>query len=100
MSVERSSCAGKWKDGRSTMNQESEDKAIKELYQRLKREDERSAPSFTGSLAAARSRLETRGPSNRLRRSLAVVAAILIAFGFIVYRAIQNGRQKTNVVIT
>jgi len=106
MSVERNSCAGKWKDGRSTMKQESEEKTIKELFQRLKQEDERRAPSFADSLATARSRLETRGRSVRARASnwprwaLAAVAAILIAFGFIVYRAIQNRPQKPNGVIT
>jgi len=106
MSVEKNSCAGKWKDGKSTMKQESEEKTIKELFQRLKQEDERSAPSFADSWAAARSRLETRGQSVRAqasnwpRWSLAAVAAILIAFGFIIYRAIQNRPPKTDSVIT
>src|SRR5215475_3787918 len=106
MSVERNSCAGKWKDGKSTMKQESEEKTIKELFQRLKQEDERRAPSFADSWADARSRLETRGQSVRSRASnwprwsLAAVAAILIAFGFIVYRAIQNEPQKGRGVIT
>ena len=106
MSVEKNSCAGKWKDGKSTMKQESEEKTIKELFQRLKREDERSAPSFADSWAAARSRLETRGrtvrarASNWPRWSLAAVAAILIAFGFIVYRVIHKEQQKANSVIT
>jgi hypothetical protein len=106
MSVERNSCAGEWKDGKSTMKQESEEKTIKELFQRLKQEDERSAPSFADSWAAARSRLETRGQtvrawaSNWPRWSLAAVAAILIVFGFIVYRVIQNEPQKADSVIT
>jgi hypothetical protein len=104
MIVERNSCAGKWKDGKSTMKQESEEKAIKELFQRLKQEDERRAPSFADSLAAARSRLETQvvraRASNWPRWALAAVAAILIAFGFIVYRVIQNRPQKPNGVIT
>jgi hypothetical protein len=88
------------------MKQESEERTIKELFQRLKREDERRAPSFADSWATARSRLETRGQSVRAqasnwpRRSLAAVAAILIAFGFIVYRVIQNQPQKANSVIT
>jgi hypothetical protein len=88
------------------MKQESEEKTIKELFQRLKQEDERSAPPFADSWAAARSRLETRKQSGRAqasnwtRWSLAAVAAILIAFGFIVYRAIQNEPQKANGVIT
>jgi hypothetical protein len=82
------------------MKQESEEKTLKELFRRLKREDERRAPSFAASMAAARSRLEARGKSSWPRRSLAVVAAILIASGFIVYRAIQNGPQKNNSVIT
>jgi hypothetical protein len=104
MSVERNSCAGKWKDGKSTMKQESEEKTIKELFQRLKQEDERRAPSFADSFAAARSRLETQSvrarASNWPRWALAAVTAILIAFGFIVYRAIQNRPQKPNAVIT
>ncbi len=76
------------------------------MFQRLKQEDERRAPSFADSWAAARSRLETRSQSVRAqasnwpRWSLAAVAAILIAFGFIVYRAIQNEPQKANGVIT
>jgi hypothetical protein len=87
------------------MKQEQEEKTIKELFQRLKREDERRAPSFADSWAAARSRLETRDQSVRTqasnwpRWSLAAVAAILIAFGFIVYRVIQNEPQKDNSVI-
>jgi len=50
--------------------------------------------------------LETRGQSVRAqasnwpRWSLAAVAAILIAFGFIIYRAIQNRPPKTDSVIT
>src|SRR5215475_11500074 len=100
MSEERNSCAGKWKDGKSTMKQESEEKTIKELFQRLKQEDERRAPSFADSWTAARARMETRGQSvpaqalNWPRWSLAAVVAILIAFGFILYRAIQNEPQK------
>jgi hypothetical protein len=88
------------------MKQEPEEKTIKELFQRLKQEDERSAPSFADSWAAARSRLETRGQSIRAqasnwpRWSLAAVVAILIAFGFIVYRVIQNEPQKADRVIT
>ena len=88
------------------MKQESEEKTIKELFQRLKQEDERRAPSFADSWADARSRLETRGQSVRSRASnwprwsLAAVAAILIAFGFIVYRVIQNEPQKADSVIT
>jgi hypothetical protein len=88
------------------MKQESEEKTIKELFQRLKQEDERSAPPFDDSWAAARSRLETREQSGRAqtsnwtRWSLAAVAAILIALGFIVYRAIQNEPQKANGVNT
>jgi hypothetical protein len=88
------------------MKQEQEETTIKELFQRLKQEDERRAPSFADSWAATRSRLETRGQSVRAQASnwphwsLAAVAAILITFGFIVYRAIQNEPQKTNSVIT
>jgi hypothetical protein len=86
------------------MKQESEEKTIKELFQRLKQDDELRAPSFADSLAAARSRLETQSvrarASNWPRWALAAVAAILIAFGFIVYRAIQNRPQKPNGVIT
>ena len=106
MIVERDSSAGKWKDGKSTMKQEPEERTIKELFQRLKQEDERRAPSFADSWADARSRLETRGQSvgsrasNWPRWSLAAVAAILIAFGFIVYRVIQNEPQKPSGVIT
>src|SRR5215813_8387089 len=106
MSAERNSCADKWKDGRSTMKQESEEKTIKELFQRLKQEDERQASSFADSWATARSRMETRSQSVRAqvlnwpRWSLAAIAAILIAFGFIVYRAIQNKPQKATRVIT
>lgn len=76
------------------------------MFRRLKREDERSAPSFADSWAAARSRLETRCQSGRAktsnwpRWSLAAVAAILIAFGIIAYRAIQNEPQKAGRVIT
>jgi hypothetical protein len=87
------------------MKQEQEETTIKELFQRLKQEDERLAPPFADSWAAARSRLETRGQSVRAqsskwpRWSLAAVAAILIAFGFIVYHAIQNEPQKSNGVI-
>src|SRR5215510_11394128 len=104
MIVERDSSAGKWKDGKSTMKQESEEKTIKELFQRLKQEDERRAPSFADSLAAARSHLETKSvrarASNWPRWALAAVTAILIPFGFIVYRSIQNRPQKPNGVIT
>jgi hypothetical protein len=80
------------------MKQESEEKTIKELFQRLKQEDERRAPSFDDSWAA-RSRRETRAP-NWLRWSMAAAAAILIVFGFIVYRAIQNEPPKPNGAIT
>jgi hypothetical protein len=82
------------------MKQESEEKTIKELFQRLKREDERRAPSFADSWAAARSRMGTRGRSVRARISnwprwaSAAAAAILITFGFISYRAFQNRPQK------
>ncbi|HEX5085427.1 MAG TPA: hypothetical protein VFY40_25600 [Blastocatellia bacterium] len=81
------------------MKQESEEKTIKELFQRLKQEDERRAPSFADSWAAALSRRETRAP-NWLRWSMAAAAAILIVFGFIVYRAIQNEPLKPNGAIT
>jgi hypothetical protein len=87
------------------MKQESEEKTIKELFQRLKQEDERRAPSFADSWAAARSRQEMRGKSGRAQASnwprwaLAAMAAILIAIGFIVYRAIQNEPQKADNVI-
>src|SRR5215813_6902417 len=106
MSVERNSCAGKWKDGKSTMKEEPEERTIKESFQRLKQEDERRAPSFADSWAAARSRLERRSRSVRARASnwprwsLAAVAAILIAFGFIVYLAIHHEPQKGASVIT
>ena len=76
------------------------------MFQRLKQEDERSAPSFADSWDAARSRLETRGQSvrapssNWLRWSLAAVAAILVIFGFIVYRVVQNEPRKNRGVIT
>src|SRR5262245_55007515 len=106
MSMERNSCTSKWKDGKSTMKQESEEKKIEELFQRLRQEDERRAPSFADSWAAARARLETRGRSVRAQASnwprwaLAAVATILIAFGFMVYRAIQYEPQKPNGVIT
>ncbi|MGH9940647.1 MAG: hypothetical protein ACREAM_30755, partial [Blastocatellia bacterium] len=92
--------------GKSTMKQEPEERTIKELFQRLKQEDERRAPSFADSWAAARSRLERRSQSVRAlasnwpRWSLAAVAAILIAFGFIVYRAVQNEPRKANGAIT
>jgi hypothetical protein len=100
------------------MKQEQKETAIKELFQQLKREDERHAPSFADSWAAARSRLEERGQAlrerapnliarrplaqswSRLRWYLAAAAAILIACGFIVYSAIQNGSRKERVVIT
>jgi hypothetical protein len=88
------------------MKQEPEERTIKELFQRLKEEDEWRSSSFADSWAAARSRSETRAQSlraqasNRPRWSLAVVAAILIAFGFIVYRAIQNEPQKADRVVT
>jgi hypothetical protein len=88
------------------MKQEPEERTTKELFQRLKQEDERRAPSFADSWAAARSRLETRGHSVRAlasnwpRGALAAVAAILIVFGFVIYRAIQNEPQKANDVIT
>jgi hypothetical protein len=88
------------------MKQESEEKTIKELFQRLKQEDERGASSFADSWATARSRLETRSQSVRAQASnwprwaLAAVAAILIAFGFIIYHAIQNRPPKTDSVIT
>jgi hypothetical protein len=88
------------------MKQEPEERTIKKLFQRLKQEDEERAPSFADSWAAARSRLETRGQSvraqasNWLRWSFAALAAILIAFGFIVYRVIQNEPQKADGVIT
>jgi hypothetical protein len=84
------------------MKQEQEETTIKELFQRLKQEDERRAPSFADSWAAARSRLETRGQSVRAqasnwpRWSLAAVAAVLITLGFIVYRAFQNEPRKAN----
>src|SRR5262245_61209851 len=105
MSVERNVYAGKSKECKSTMKQEQEEKTIKELFQRLKQEDERRAPSFADSWAAARSRLKTRGQSVRAqasnwpRWSLAAVAAILIAVGFIVYSAIQKEPQKANGAI-
>src|SRR5262245_57489402 len=95
MSVERSGCASRSKDGKSIMKQESEEPTIKELFRRLKQEDERRAPSFADSWITARLRLETRGRSVRAqisnwpRWSWAAVAAILIVFGAIVYRAVQ-----------
>jgi hypothetical protein len=84
------------------MKQEQEETTIKELFRRLKQEDERRARPFADSWAAARSRLETRGQSVRAqasnwpRWSLAAVAAILIALGFIVYRAFQNEPREAN----
>lgn len=86
------------------MKQEPEEKTIKELFQRLRQEDERRAPSFADSWAAARSRLKPRGRSVRAQASnwprWSLAAAILIVFGFVVYRAIQNERQKPNDMIT
>jgi hypothetical protein len=100
------------------MKQEQEETTIKELFQQLKQEDERNAPSFADSWAAAQSRLEERGQdfrahaSNPIARrslaqswswlhwSLAAAAAILIACGFIVYHTNQNGSHKDRVVIT
>jgi hypothetical protein len=99
------------------MKQEQEETTIKELFQQLKQEDERHAPSFADSCAAAQSRLEERGQdfraqvSNPIARrplaqswswrswSLAAAAAILIACGFIVYHTIQNGSRNEPVVI-
>jgi hypothetical protein len=80
------------------MKQESKEKTIKELFQRLKREDERRASSFADSWAAAQSRMETQA-SNWPRWALAAAAVILIAFGFIIYRAIQNRPQNPKSVI-
>jgi hypothetical protein len=100
------------------MKQEQKETTIKELFQQLKREDERHAPSFADSWAAAQSRLEERGQAlrarapnpivrrplaqswSRLRWYLAAAAVILIACGFIVYSAIQNGSHKDRAVIT
>jgi hypothetical protein len=100
------------------MKQEQKETTIKELFQQLKREDERHASSFADSWAAAQSRLEERGQAlrarapnpivrrplaqswSRLRWYLAAAAVILIACGFIVYSAIQNGSQKDRPVIT
>jgi hypothetical protein len=100
------------------MKQEQEETTIKELFQQLKQEDKRDAPSFADSWSAAQSRMEERGqdfrghaPNPIARRplaqswswrswSLAAAAAILIAGGFIVYRTNQNGSRKDRVVIT
>ncbi|MBO0862609.1 MAG: hypothetical protein J2P21_29740 [Chloracidobacterium sp.] len=88
------------------MKQEMEEKTIKELFQRLKHEDDRRAPSFADSWAAAQSRLKPSGQSVRAqalnwpRWSLAVFAAILMILGFIVYHVIQNDPQKAGGVIT
>jgi hypothetical protein len=94
------------------MKQEQKETTIKELFQQLKQEDERQAPSFAESWAAAQSRLEERDQALRARTSnpiarwgwqrwaLAVAATILIACGFIVYRTIQNGSHKGTGVIT
>jgi hypothetical protein len=90
------------------MKQEQKETTIKELFQQLKQEDERQAPSFANSWAAAQSRLEERDQALRARTSnpsvvrwyLAAAAAILIACGFIVYRTIQNGSRKDRVVVT
>jgi hypothetical protein len=99
------------------MKQEQEETTIKELFQRLKQEDERRAPSFSNSWGAAQSRLESRDQAFRTqasdqitrrspfrswswpRLSLATAAVILIACGFIVYSAIQNELQKDNKVV-
>jgi hypothetical protein len=98
------------------MKQEQKETTIKELFQQLKQEDERQAPSFADSWAAAQSRLEERGQGSHARASnpiarrppaqswsglrwyLAAAAAILIACGFIVYRTNQNGSRKDRVV--
>jgi len=100
------------------MKQEQKETTIKELFQQLKQEDERQAPSFTDSWAAAQSRLEERGQASRARASnpiarrsltrsrsrlrwyLTAAAAILIACGFTVYHTIQNGSRKDRVMIT
>jgi hypothetical protein len=93
------------------MKQEQEETTIKELFQQLKQEDERHAPSFADSWAAAQSRLEERGQPHRARTSNPIArwgwprwalaaAAILIACSFIVYRTIQNGSHKDTGVMT
>jgi hypothetical protein len=101
------------------MKQEQEETTIKELFQQLKQEDERQAPSFSDSWRTAQSRLEERGQDSGARASnpivrgplaqswrrwsLAAAAATLIACGFIVisYRTNhQNGSGNDRVVTT
>ncbi|MBO0721223.1 MAG: hypothetical protein J2P41_10390 [Blastocatellia bacterium] len=88
------------------MKQDETEKTIRELFQKLKREDERHAPAFTDVFAAARERLEESRSlvrsAGRLRRnwrwSLVAAASILIAGSFIAYHEIRHdsgNRSKT-----
>ena len=86
------------------MKQKPEETTIKELFQRLKQEDERHAPPFTDSWAAAQSRVESFGRSSRVQSwkwslwSLAAAVGILIICG-LVYYTVQNGSVKDNSVM-
>jgi hypothetical protein len=82
------------------MKKEKKETTIKELFQQLKREDEKQAPSFTDSLAAAQSLMTARSRASRARWPLAAVAAILIACGFIIFYAIRNGSDQSNSLVT
>lgn len=62
------------------MNQEREERTIRELFRQLKRGDEQSAPPFATSLAAARSRNQ-RADRFRFVRPAVVAIMVLLLFG-------------------
>jgi hypothetical protein len=76
------------------MKQEPEETRIRELFQRLRQEDERRALSFAESWAAALSRVEAGGRSSLRGRghilALATAAAVLLSGGAIVYRLLRD----------
>ncbi len=80
----------------------ADERALSAGLKSLAESDEReSAPASVEAVLLEAFRAQASNPapiqSRRwLRRALAVAAAILIAFGFIVYRAIQNKPQKGN----
>jgi hypothetical protein len=63
------------------MKQEPEEPRLKELFQLLKQDDERHAPSFAGSWAAAQKRLTPRDQPWRGWRFVVVAASVLLVAG-------------------
>jgi hypothetical protein len=86
------------------MKQDKKETEIRELFQKLKREDEQHAPVFAKIFVAAQNRWEESRSAGRLRGnwprwSLVAAASILVACGFIAYHKIHKDSGEGSITI-